>query len=142
MTLVEITYELQSPLSEDQLREIKQLQRDLADAKRQTEAAQTLTAGVVSGVITLQLQDAANHAVTMKAAAEPFVVNLSTNSVSALAEFRDSATGLVKITSLTFTPGVSSLSFKYFDTKLGKPTLTATAAFYQHHFFAIIGNIT
>jgi hypothetical protein len=47
-----------------------------------------------------------------------------------LAKFLDAA-GVNTITSLRFTAGTSSLSFRYCDTKIGTPRLTATGATLQ-----------
>jgi hypothetical protein len=87
-------------------------------------APQTLTAGVVSGNITLQLQDAAGKPVTVAPGLPPLVVSLATNSTSPNAKFLDSNGNT--ITSVSFTAGKNSVSFHYYDEKEATPTLTFT----------------
>jgi hypothetical protein len=84
----------------------------------------TLTAGVVSGNITLQLQNAVNKPVTVAGGAPPLVVSLATNSTSKNAKFLDSRGNT--ISSVSFTAGNNSVSFHYYDEKRANPTLTAT----------------
>jgi hypothetical protein len=83
-----------------------------------TTSPQTLTAGVVSGTITVQRQDAASLPTTSGST----TVDLS--STSAAGAFRDDATGLSTITNVTIPNGSSSASFKYRDTLAGTPTIT------------------
>src|SRR5205823_2360149 len=85
-----------------------------------TTTTQTLTAGVTSNTITVQLADAFNNVAT---AASSHTVLLSTTTAG---QFRDNATGNTAITSVTIGAGASSASFKYNDTLVGSPTLTAT----------------
>lgn len=86
-----------------------------------TTAPQTLTAGVISGTITVQLQDAGG---TPKNAAAGLTVNLS--SASGAGVFRDLA-DTTTITTVTIAAGNNSASFKYKDTTApGTPTLTAS----------------
>ena len=89
-------------------------------------AAQTLTAGVNSATVTLQLQAANNNPVIVATGAPPLPVTLMTNSTSANAKFLNFAGG--KITSVDFTAGSSITSFLYYDEKRAFPTLTATVA--------------
>jgi len=86
-----------------------------------TTGTQTLTAGVNSGTITVQEQDQFGNATTT---AE--TVNLSTSN-SGTGLFKDNATGLTTITSVTIPAGSSTASFKYVDTLASSPTLTAAA---------------
>ncbi len=87
-----------------------------------TTAAQTLTAGVTSGPITVQLQDPFNNVATM---ASTQTVQLTTSSTAAFGvHFRDVA-DTINITSVTIGTGTSSASFKYNDTLAGSPLLTA-----------------
>ena len=87
-----------------------------------TTTPQTLTAGVVSGTLTVQEEDAYGNVTTT---AE--TVNLSTSN-TATGLFKDNATGLTTITSVSIPAGSSTASFKYVDTLAGSPTLTASAA--------------
>ena len=87
-----------------------------------TTAAQTLTAGVTSGTITVQRQDAYNNPTTDAA----ITVNLSSGSSGAYA-FRDAA-DTTTLSSVTIDSGSSSASFKYNDPKAGTPTITAASS--------------
>jgi tartrate-resistant acid phosphatase type 5 len=87
-----------------------------------TTAAQALTAGVSSGVMTVQLQDAYGNAVSAAAAQ---AVSLATTSAGGT--FRDAA-DTTAITGVTVAAGTSTASFRYRDTAAGTPTLTASAA--------------
>jgi hypothetical protein len=83
-----------------------------------TTGAQTLTAGVVSGTITVQRQNASGTPTT----GGMTTVDLTTSSTAGV--FRNSGdTGT--ITAVTIADGTSSASFKYTDTKAGTPTITA-----------------
>ena len=85
-----------------------------------TTTAQTLTAGVVSGTLTVQEEDAFGNVTTT---AE--TVNLSTsNTTTGL--FKDNATGAT-ITSVSIALGSSTASFQYVDTLVSTPTLTASS---------------
>jgi len=88
-------------------------------------APQMITAGVNSMIMTLQLQDAMNNAVTVAGGAPPLAVSLTTNSASANAEFL-AIDGITKITWVSFTAGNNGTSFLYYDEKRATPTLTAT----------------
>ena len=86
-----------------------------------TTMAQTLTAGVVSATLTVQEEDPFGNVTTT---AE--TVNLSSfNAATGL--FKDNATGLTTITSVSIPAGSSTASFKYVDTLASSPTLTAAA---------------
>ncbi len=88
-----------------------------------TTAPQTLTAGVTSGPITVQLDDPFNNVAT---AASTQTVLLTTSSTAPFGvHFRDTADA-TNITSVTISTGASSASFKYNDTLAGSPLLTAT----------------
>ena len=86
-----------------------------------TTTPQTLTAGVLSGTLTVQEEDAFGNVTTT---AE--TVNLSTSNTST-GLFKDNATGLTTITSVSIPAGSSTASFKYVDTLASTPTLTASA---------------
>ena len=86
-----------------------------------TTTAQTLTAGVTSGTITVQLDDSFNNVAT---AASTQTITLTTSSSAG--QFRDNATGNTQITSVIIASGASSASFKYNDTLVGSPVLTAS----------------
>ena len=86
-----------------------------------TTTAQTLTAGVTSGTITVQLDDPFNNVAT---ATSTQTITLTTSST--VGQFRDNATGNTQITSVTIAIGASSASFKYNDTLAGSPVLTAS----------------
>jgi hypothetical protein len=83
-----------------------------------TTSAQTLTAGVTSGTITVQRQDASNNPATLG----NLTVDLSTTSTGGV--FRDT-TDSTTITQVTIPDGSSSASFKYKDTVAGSPTIKA-----------------
>jgi len=89
-----------------------------------TTAPQTLTAGIPSGTMAVQLQTSSGTAQT---ATSLVTVNLSSNS--AQGTFSASASGPWTSTlSVTIAQGSStSGSFHYLDTKAGSPTLTASA---------------
>src|SRR5207253_2875721 len=79
---------------------------------------QTLTAGVTSGTITVQRQDAFNNPTTSGA----LTVFLSSSSGGGV--FRNTADNAT-ITRVSIAPGASSGSFKYKDSLGGNPTITA-----------------
>lgn len=88
-----------------------------------TTSAHTLTAGVTSGTITVQLQDSGS---TPKNATGDISVNLS--STSPAGTFRNVADSTT-ITSVTILSGTDSVSFKYRDTEApATPILTAAAS--------------
>jgi hypothetical protein len=90
-----------------------------------TSAAQTLTAGVPSSPLTVQLQDGAG---TPLNAASPTTVSLSSSSPRGT--FAPSAAGPWSSTlSLTIPAGASTTpGFYYEDTQAGTPTLTASSS--------------
>src|SRR5213075_2695501 len=88
-----------------------------------TISAQTLTAGVTSGTITVQRQDAYNNPNTTDGT---ITVNLSSDS-SGIYVFRD-ATDTSTISSVSIASDSNSASFKYNDSKAGTPTITAAAS--------------
>jgi hypothetical protein len=86
-----------------------------------TTAAQTLTAGVTSGTMILQLQ---NSGGTPKNAASDLTVNLTTTSGGGV--FRDTG-DTTTLSSVTIPAGNNSASFKYKDTLApATPTITAS----------------
>jgi hypothetical protein len=85
-----------------------------------TTSAQTTTAGVTSGTITVQIQDQYGNAVNQTGSAR--TVNLTTSSTGGV--FRDTG-DTTTITSVTIPVGSNSASFKYKDTVAGTPTITA-----------------
>jgi hypothetical protein len=89
-----------------------------------TTSAQTLTAGVISGIITVQTQTAGGTPINT---ASNITVNLSSDSTGTKAFYSDAA-GTNLITSVTITTGSNSASFYYKDTKAATPTITAHAA--------------
>ena len=85
-----------------------------------TTAAQTLTAGGVSNTMTVEEEDQFGNVTTT---AE--TVNLSsTNTITGV--FKNT-TGSSTITSVSISAGSSTASFKYLDTLVSTPTLTAAA---------------
>src|SRR5206468_1548322 len=78
----------------------------------------------LSSVITVQLQTASSVAVN--AGVGGVVVNLS-SSATATGKFWNIA-GTTTITSVTIPAGQSSASFRYADTTLGSPVITAAAS--------------
>jgi fibronectin-binding autotransporter adhesin len=88
-----------------------------------TTSAQTLTAGVTSGTLTVQLQNSGNSPLNTSTN-----LTLSLTSTSGGGIFRDTG-DTVTITSVTILAGTSSASFKYKDTSApATPTLTASAS--------------
>jgi hypothetical protein len=81
-----------------------------------TTAAVTTTAGVASGNITVQRQDAGGNPVTTESSTR--TVTLTSSS---------SGTVTFNPTSLSIANGSSSASFTYTDTKAGTPTITAAS---------------
>jgi len=80
--------------------------------------AQTLTAGVNSGTITVQLEDASGNPV---AATSSVTISLSSSDGGTFFN------GTTPITSITIAAGSSSASFTYENTTAGSSTLTASA---------------
>jgi hypothetical protein len=85
-----------------------------------TTAAQTLTAGVCSGTITVQTQDSFGNPTTVGAD-----VGLSTSSKGGALYSTNACTTV--ITSVTIVAGSSSASFFYKDSKAGSSIITASA---------------
>jgi hypothetical protein len=81
--------------------------------------SQSVTAGSVSSIITVQVQDSNNNPVTSGAN-----VSLSTSSSGT---FYSDSGGSTQITSIAISSGQSSGSFYYKDTTTGTPTLTASS---------------
>ena len=86
-----------------------------------TTAAQTINAGQVSGTITVQAQDFNGNALVGAR-----TVNLSTTSGTGL--FKSNADGVTTITSVNIAVGASTASFKYTDSTVGTPTITAASS--------------
>ncbi len=84
-------------------------------------SGQSVYAGSVSSVITVQVQDSNGNPVTSGA-----TVSLSTTATGSGTFYSDSG-GNTQITSLIISSGQSSGSFYYKDTTAGTPTLTASA---------------
>ncbi|MGD0451655.1 MAG: Ig-like domain repeat protein, partial [Candidatus Bathyarchaeia archaeon] len=84
-------------------------------------AGQSLYAGQVSNVITVQLQDQYGNPVTSGA-------TVSLSSTSAGGKFFSDSAGSNQITSVSIACGSSTASFYYSDTVAGSPTLTASSA--------------
>ncbi len=87
-----------------------------------TTAAQTFTAGVTSGTISVQLDDASGNPVLAGSGGQ--TVNLT--STSAVGLFRNTA-DTATITTVMIPARTSTVSFKYKDTLAGTPTVTASA---------------
>ncbi len=84
--------------------------------------AQTNTAGAVSALMTVQLQDADGNPAL--AGSGGLTLNLHSDSAGgSFLDVNDQA-----ITTLTVAPGSSTASFEYRDTKAGTPTLTVSTA--------------
>jgi len=115
---------------------------------------QTIDAGNVSGIITLQTQDTSSNQFNVTA---DTVINLTSNSANGT--FYSDAEGLNPITLVTIKAGESSASFYYKDTTVGSPTITGAespsqgwtaatqvetvnAASLDHFSFAAISNQT
>jgi hypothetical protein len=89
-----------------------------------TTSTQTnITAGVASGVITVQVQDSNGNPVNVITATN---INLTTTA-SGTGSFSLSSTTWSNITSLTISAGNNSGSFYYKDTKASSPTITASS---------------
>ena len=86
-----------------------------------TTVAQALTAGVASGVITVQLQTSTGTATN---AASDVTVSLVTGSPGGT--FRNSA-DTATITTVTIASGTNSASFKYRDTRAGTASISASS---------------
>ena len=85
-----------------------------------TTSPQTLTAGVVSGVMTIQTQDSSSNPVNVSSNT---TINLTTDSTGG--KFYSDSGGVTEITSVTINSGTNSASFYYKDTKSGSPQITA-----------------
>jgi VCBS repeat-containing protein len=88
-----------------------------------TTAAQTTAPGSATGTITVQRRTAADVAITSGST----TVNLTDTSATGV--FRNSANSAT-ITTVTIPNGSSSASFRYRDSSIGTPTITASAAGY------------
>jgi hypothetical protein len=84
-----------------------------------TTTTQTIDAGTVSGIITLQTQDTSSNPYNVTA---DTVINLTSSSANGT--FYSDAEGLNPITLVTIKAGESSASFYYKDTTAGSPTIT------------------
>ncbi len=84
---------------------------------------QNLTAGIVSGVITVQLQDASSNPITAGTNVTVFL-----SSTSGTGQFSASSSGTPTTTSVTIPSGNNTVSFYYKDTKAGTPTITAATS--------------
>ena len=87
-----------------------------------TTGAQTITAGQVSGVMTIQTRDATSAPQNVSA---PTTVALSSNSPNGRFDISPTGPFNGSITSVTITSGTNSANFYYKDTTAGTPTLTA-----------------
>ena len=85
-----------------------------------TTASQVLTTGVVSGTITVQIQDAGGNPVNQSGGTR--TVNLTSSSAGGV--FRNTG-NTATITSVTITNGNNAVSFLYRDSNAGTPTITA-----------------
>jgi hypothetical protein len=83
--------------------------------------SQTLTAGTVSSVITVQRLDQYSNPTTTGST----IVSLTTTSPGG--KFYSNSGGTTQITSVTISTGSSSANFYYKDTAVGTPTLTASS---------------
>jgi len=88
-----------------------------------TTTTQTLTAGVISGTMTLQMQDASGNPIYQTGSDR--TVTLATSSAGGI--FRDTGNAAT-ISSVTLPVGSSSVSFLYKDTLAASATLTAATS--------------
>jgi hypothetical protein len=88
-------------------------------------AAQSITTGTVSSMITVQLQDSNGNPVN--AGTGGITVSLTATGTTTGTFWSDSG-GTTKITSITIASGANSASFYYSDTTAGSPVLTASSA--------------
>ena len=88
-----------------------------------TSAAPTLTTGVPSGAITVELRDAFGNVVN---AANETTVTLATSAASSGVFL--SSDGVTRIVSVVIAAGSNSASFLYKDSKAGSATLTASSS--------------
>ncbi len=86
-----------------------------------TTVPQTLTAGVTSGTLTVQLEDSFGN-VSNATSAQTILISTTSSG----GQFRDNTTGTTQISFVTISSGSSTASFKYNDTLAGSPMLTAT----------------
>jgi hypothetical protein len=86
-----------------------------------TGKIQTLSAGQISSIITVQLQDAGNNPVVVTSQLE---LSLSTNSSAGI--FYSDAAGTSKTSTITIPAGQSSTSFYYKDTTAGTPAIVVS----------------
>ena len=87
-----------------------------------TTGAQTLTAGVTSNTVTVQMQ--ANNGSPVNASSNTTVTLTRTSSGGLFRNTADTAT----ITSVTIASGTNSASFKYKDTVAGTAPITASTS--------------
>ena len=87
-----------------------------------TTSEQTINAGAISGVLTVQTQNASD---AEEQVTETTTLNLS--SSSGTGEFSSSDTSWVPVTELTMNSGTANRSFYYRDATAGTHTLTITA---------------
>jgi len=85
-----------------------------------TTAAQMITAGEASAVMTIQTQDASSNPVNV-----PSDMTITLSSTSGTGKFSLSDSAWSEITSITITASSSVASFYYKDTTAGTPTITA-----------------
>lgn len=86
-----------------------------------TTSVQSITAGVISAIMTIQTQDSSSNPCNVNSG-----TNINLTSSSGNGKFYSDAEGTDQITSVTITTGINSASFYYKDTTAGSPTLTAT----------------
>lgn len=85
--------------------------------------AQSVSAGVASGSIVVQLQDKYGNAVQAGSGGETFDLSSSSSTGQFLSQSGDPLANA----SITIPAGLSSAAFEYQDSQTGTPTLTATA---------------
>jgi hypothetical protein len=85
-------------------------------------APQTFTEDLVSGMVTVQVQDGYGVPVTLST---PLTVNLSTTALTG--KFGLNSNGLPVITQVTIFPGTNSTSFYYTDSAPGTPTIAVSS---------------
>ena len=88
-----------------------------------TTAAQTLTAGVCSSIITVQTQDQFGNP-SVETSATTIILSTSSGSTGT---FSTSSTCTPTTNSVTITANTNTANFHYNDTKAGGPTITASA---------------
>jgi trimeric autotransporter adhesin len=86
-----------------------------------TSSPVSLVAGSISSEITVERRDSAGNPTLVGTR----TVGLTTTSVNG--NFRDAGTVSTSITSVTIPDGASAVTFRYYDTKAGSPTITAAS---------------